>query len=182
MVVDTERTSKVLIERGQLRRRVTFIPLTKIEGHRIPPHVVQKAKAVVGDPNAHTALSLVGYEPELRAAMEYVFGQAFVCPDLDSAKRVTFHPDVRRKTVTLDGDQFDPQGTLSGGSRAQSSSLLLLLEELRTAEAALHSESRKLTEVRAWILCFVGGWGSLKLGGKLIFTILCGCPIVRLSR
>lgn len=35
-----------------------------------------------GEDEARLALSLVGYEPELQAAMEYVFGLAFVCPSL----------------------------------------------------------------------------------------------------
>lgn len=69
----------------------------------------------VGENNAHTALSLVGYESDLRKAMEYVFGSTLVCDTLDNAKKVAFDKQVMTKTVTLGGDIFDPQGTLSGG-------------------------------------------------------------------
>lgn len=69
----------------------------------------------VGKDNVHTALSLVGYESDLRKAMEYVFGSTLVCDSLDDAKRVAFDKQVMTKTVTLGGDIFDPQGTLSGG-------------------------------------------------------------------
>ena len=69
----------------------------------------------MGENNAHTALSLVGYEADLRKAMEYVFGSTLVCDTLDSAKKVAFDKQVMTKTVTLGGDIFDPQGTLSGG-------------------------------------------------------------------
>lgn len=69
----------------------------------------------VGEDNVHTALSLVGYEPDLRKAMEYVFGSTLVCDTLDNAKKVAFNKQVMTKTVTLGGDIFDPQGTLSGG-------------------------------------------------------------------
>lgn len=65
--------------------------------------------------NVHTALSLVGYESDLRKAMEYVFGATLVCDTLDNAKKVAFDKQVMTKTVTLGGDIFDPQGTLSGG-------------------------------------------------------------------
>lgn len=65
--------------------------------------------------NVHTSLSLVGYEADLRKAMEYVFGSTLVCDTLDNAKRVAFDKQVMTKTVTLGGDIFDPQGTLSGG-------------------------------------------------------------------
>ena len=42
----------------------------------------------VGKGKARTALSLVGYDDELRPAMEYVFGSTMVCDSLDSAKKV----------------------------------------------------------------------------------------------
>ena len=69
----------------------------------------------VGKDNVHTALSLVGYKSELQAAMEFVFGNSFVCTDMDVAKKVTFDEQVNKKSVTLAGDSFDPAGTLTGG-------------------------------------------------------------------
>ena len=63
----------------------------------------------------HTALSLVGYERDLQAAMEFVFGSAFICKDMDAAKKVTYDDRIMKKTVTLGGDSFDPTGTLTGG-------------------------------------------------------------------
>lgn len=43
----------------------------------------------VGKSKARPALSLVGYEEELRPAMEFVFGSTFVCDSLDIAKKVS---------------------------------------------------------------------------------------------
>ena len=62
-----------------------------------------------------TALSLVGYKADLQPAMEYVFGNSFICKDMNSAKQVTFDERINKKSVTLDGDSFDPAGTLTGG-------------------------------------------------------------------
>ena len=42
----------------------------------------------VGKTKAQAALSLIGYEDELRPAMEYVFGSTFVCDTLEDAKKV----------------------------------------------------------------------------------------------
>ena len=42
----------------------------------------------VGKENVHTALSLVGYDKELEAAMKFAFGSAFVAKDLNIAKKV----------------------------------------------------------------------------------------------
>ena len=76
----------------------------------------------------HLALELVGYEDELRAAMEYVFGSTLVCDSLPLAKALTFNKDIRRRTVTLEGDVFDPSGTLTGGSRESVGTVLAMLQ------------------------------------------------------
>lgn len=39
VIVSDEITATQLLERGQLRRRVTIIPLNKIQGSEIPEHV-----------------------------------------------------------------------------------------------------------------------------------------------
>jgi structural maintenance of chromosome 2 len=44
---------------------------------------------------------------------------------------------VATRCVTLEGDDFNPVGTLTGGSRARGASLLVRLHELGEAEAAL---------------------------------------------
>ena len=36
----------------------------------------------------YLALSLVGYDEEIKAAMAYVFGTTFVCDTMDNAKKV----------------------------------------------------------------------------------------------
>lgn len=77
----------------------------------------------VGKKNVNTALSLIGYEKDLKAAMEFVFGSVFVCSDMNSAKKVTFDEKVMKKSVTMDGDSFDPAGTLTGGTCSSMSNL-----------------------------------------------------------
>lgn len=66
-----------------------------------------------------TALSLVGYENELDSAMKFVFGDSFVCPNMDHAKRVTYEQGIMKKSVTYDGDSFNPGGTLTGGKKTR---------------------------------------------------------------
>ena len=73
----------------------------------------------VGKNNVNTALSLVGYENELDAAMKFVFGDSFVCPSMDCAKKVTYDQGIMKKSVTFDGDSFNPGGTLTGGKIQQ---------------------------------------------------------------
>ena len=42
----------------------------------------------MGKEEARPALSLVGYDDEVKAAMEYVFGTSFVCGSMENAKKV----------------------------------------------------------------------------------------------
>ncbi|XP_040273232.1 structural maintenance of chromosomes protein 2 [Bufo bufo] len=155
VVVDTEVTGKKLLEKGELKRRLTIIPLNKISARRIGADAINVAKNLVGADNVHLALTLVGYESELQKAMEYVFGTTLVCDTLDNAKKVTFDKRVLTKTVTLGGDTFDPQGTLSGGARSQAPSVLSKVQEikdvqdeLKTKEAELQTVEKELTNLK----------------------------------
>uniref|UniRef100_A0A8C2EDN9 Structural maintenance of chromosomes protein n=1 Tax=Cyprinus carpio TaxID=7962 RepID=A0A8C2EDN9_CYPCA len=155
VVVDNEVTGKKLLEKGELKRRYTIIPLNKISARTLNNNVVRTAKNLVGPDNVHTALSLVGYESELRKAMEYVFGTTLVCDSLDNAKKVAFDKSVSTKTVTLGGDVFDPQGTLTGGARAQTASVLSKLAEVKDLQDSLRTKEAELTAVESEL-------GSLK--------------------
>ncbi|KAK3249583.1 Structural maintenance of chromosomes protein 2 [Cymbomonas tetramitiformis] len=142
VVVDTAETGQKLLDHGQLRQRVTFIPLSHIRGDPLSQKQ-QNVAHQISDGSARLALSLVGYADELATAMGYVFGKAFVCRDAKSAEKVAFHKEILRQCVTLEGDKFDPSGTLTGGSRSKSS-VLTSLHELEAAEAELDVHRRTL--------------------------------------
>ena len=76
--------------------------------------------------------------------MEFVFGSTLVCDDSATAKAVTFDPSIRMKSVTLEGDVYDPAGTLSGGSAPQSSGVLVTLQKLNDLTSELVSQERAL--------------------------------------
>ncbi|XP_032230593.2 structural maintenance of chromosomes protein 2 [Nematostella vectensis] len=147
VVVDSEVTGKKLLQNGQLKRRYTIIPLNKISHRTIANDVVKRAEQLVGKDSVQPALSLVGYEDEVKAAMAYVFGTTFVCDTMDNAKKVTFDPKVKTRTVTLEGDVFDPAGTLTGGARSSSASILAKLQELKEAQDELNAKSKELETV-----------------------------------
>ena len=90
VIVDTDQTGKLLLQKGKLRNRATIIPLNKIDARGvISEEKIRAAQKLVGKENACTALSLVGYDSELESAMSYVFGRSFVCTDAKSANAVT---------------------------------------------------------------------------------------------
>ncbi|KAH9310572.1 hypothetical protein KI387_025607 [Taxus chinensis] len=151
VVVDTEQTGKLLLEKGGLRRRVTIIPLNKIQAHTISSRTQEAATKLVGKGNARLALTLVGYEDEIEAAMAFVFGSTFVCSNSDAAKEIAFHRDIRSPSVTLEGDIFQPSGLLTGGSRKGGGELLMRLNALSVAESELAIHQDRLAKIAAEI-------------------------------
>ncbi|KAG8054309.1 hypothetical protein GUJ93_ZPchr0001g31079 [Zizania palustris] len=147
VVVDTETTGKQLLQNGDLRRRVTIIPLNKIQTSTIPERVRQAARRLVGTENVTLALELVGYVDEVKNAMTYVFGSTFVCRNMESAKEVAFNREVGTTSVTLEGDIFQPSGLLTGGSRRGGGDLLRQLHELAKAEADLADHEKCLSVI-----------------------------------
>lgn len=146
VVVDSSETGTQLLQNGKLKKRVTIIPLNKIATFKASADKIGAAQKLAPG-KVDLALSLVGYNDEVSAAMEYVFGSSLVCEDAETAKKVTFDPAVRMKSVTLEGDVYDPSGTLSGGSSPSSSGVLVTLgklNELNKELSALESELSNL--------------------------------------
>jgi len=136
VVVDTEVTGKALLAKGQLKKRVTIIPLNKIKSQTASDHQIAAAKNV-SNGEASIALSLVTCDDDVQNVMKYVFGKAFVCKNQSTAKAVAYNRDVMLKCVTVEGDLFNPDGVISGGSRSQGGSVLTKLSALYKAEDAL---------------------------------------------
>ena len=147
VVVDTAETGTQLLQNGKLRKRVTIIPLNKIAAFRASADKIGAAKNVAPG-KVDLALSLIGYDDEVSAAMEYVFGSTLVCEDAETAKRVTFDPAVRMKSVTLEGDIYDPSGTLSGGSSPNSNGVLVTLQKLNTLNKDLNAKESALQQLQ----------------------------------
>jgi structural maintenance of chromosome 2 len=143
VVVDSAETGTQLLQKGKLRKRVTIIPLNKISAFKASAEKIGAAQNLAPG-KVDLALSLVGYDEDVLAAMNYVFGNTLICQDANTAKKVTFDPSVRMKSVTLEGDVYDPSGTLSGGSSPNSSGVLVTLQKLNEITKELRSKERQL--------------------------------------
>ncbi|RMB94710.1 hypothetical protein DUI87_28823 [Hirundo rustica rustica] len=161
IIVDTEVTGKKLLEKGELKHRYTIIPLNKISARCVQEDIVKLAQSLAGHANLHLALSLIVYDSELQKAMEFVFGTTLVCNNMDNAKKVTFDKRIMTRSVTLDGDVFDPQGTLHGGNclfysyntnnivcaSSQAAPVLSKLQEVKDVEIELKKKESELAAV-----------------------------------
>ena len=146
VVVDTAETGTQLLQKGKLRKRVTIIPLNKISALKASAERIGAAKSLVPG-KVDLALSLIGHDDEVSPAMDYVFGNTLITQDAETAKKVTFDPSVRMKSVTLDGDVYDPHGTLSGGSSPNSSGVLVTLQKLNEITKETRSKEHVLASL-----------------------------------
>jgi len=147
VIVDTETTSKKILQHGQLQQRVTIIPLNRVTGKSMDQQTIDLAKKLVGNENVQPALSLIDFPNEVTSAMAWIFGQIFVCKDMETAKKIAFHEKIMKKCVTLEGDLFDPAGTLSGGAPAKTGSIILKLEELKDIQNELNNKECLLKNI-----------------------------------
>ena len=151
VVVDEAITGKALLERGKLQKRVTIIPLDKIQPRHVSNSAAQRAERLAAPANATAtpAIELVGFDEEVRTAVEYVFGSSIVVDDSKVANDICDQTKLR--TVTLEGDVYDPSGTISGGSNNQLGTTLSRLVELTDATKELEMKKPLLEDVSAKI-------------------------------
>jgi structural maintenance of chromosome 2 len=147
VITDNDETGKLLLENGRLQSRTTIIPMSKISAHSIPQHTVNLAQKLVGKENAIPAIDLIEYDREVEQAMRYIFGGCFICKDLESAKKVTYHDQIRTYSVTLEGDSMDPGGSLSGGSVQQGVPILDEAARYNRLKQEYDEKAREINEI-----------------------------------
>ncbi|KAF8781575.1 Structural maintenance of chromosomes protein like [Argiope bruennichi] len=147
IIVDDEEVGKLILSKGQLMRRCTIIPLNKVMPKVIENRMLQEAENLVGKNNVAVALSRINYPKHVAPAMEYTFGDVFICPSMDAAQIVTFAENIRKKSVTLAGEQFDPAGTLSGGSINNKPSILAEIAHIPKLKKAVEEKQQQLNSL-----------------------------------
>jgi structural maintenance of chromosome 2 len=124
IVVKTRNAAKILLDKGNLERRVTFIPLDNLKFTPLKTCQLDRAIELVGRENVSLAVDLVDFDESNRNAVEYALGNTLVCTTPDAAKAVCFDRGIRTRVVTFEGDDYRPDGFLTGGSNQRRSSIL----------------------------------------------------------
>ena len=147
VVVDEAITGKALLDKGKLQRRVTIIPLDKIVPRRVSSAAADRASGMAKDLNttAHPAIELVGFDEEVRNAIEHVFGSTLVVDGMKAANSIC--DATKTRTVTLDGDVYEPSGLISGGSKDNLGSTLSKISQLTAASKELKDKTKRLDVV-----------------------------------
>ena len=152
IVVDNEETAKQLIEFLKKNRygRATFLPRSAQNPRPFDAGAVLKEPGVLG-----IASDLVKTEAEYAVVLQNLIGRDIVVDNIDHAIAISKKYRQSYRLVTLEGDQLNPGGSMTGGAFRNSSNLLSRrreMDELKLAqEKLLHrneSEERELKELR----------------------------------
>ena len=132
VVVDNDATAAALVKIMQQRRagRATFIPLSRLDRNQRPP---PDATA-----DAIPLVSRISCEDRFWPAVQQVFGRTMVTRSVDVATAMS--RDLGVDCITLDGDQVNRRGAMTGGYMDASRSRIDAARALREAE----DELRKL--------------------------------------
>ncbi len=134
IVTDSEETAKALIEYLKKNKfgRATFLPLTSIQPYQSLNQDVLKEAGVIG-----IASSLVKVEERFATLAQYLLGRILVVDTIDHAILIARKYKYSLRIVTLDGEQLNPGGSLSGGAFKNSSNLLGRRREIEDLEEVL---------------------------------------------
>ena len=145
IVTDNENTAKDLIAYLKQNRfgRATFLPLSAIQvRNTLEGEPCMKEKGVIG---AASDLVRVSFEYEKLA--KYLLGRILVVDNIDNALAIARKYRHSLRIVTLEGEQLNPGGSMTGGAFKNSSNLLgrrREIEELKAKLEELNSEIKKL--------------------------------------
>lgn len=144
IVTDTEETAKSLIEYLKKNKfgRATFLPLTSITGAKNQNVDVLQEKGVIG-----LASSLVFADSRFNQLIQFLLGRIIVVDHIDHAVAIARKYKYSLRIVTLDGEQLNPGGSLSGGAYRNSSNLLGRRREMEELEDVVSRLQLKLQEL-----------------------------------
>ena len=160
IVTKDEATAKEMVEYLKVNKlgRATFLPLTSItskELGQIQEHAL-KEKGVLGYAN-----TLVQVEKKYEELMKYLVGRTLVVDTMENALLLAKKYKYSLRIVTLEGEQLNPGGSISGGAYKNNSNLLSRRREIEQLEEVveqcrkkvmLHSREREqLREIREMI-------------------------------
>jgi len=126
--------------------RVTILPKTSVKARSLDDQRILAEKGIFG-----TALQLVEYDKEYHNVFSSLMGGTIIADNLETAVALSKKYSYKYRIVTLDGDMIMPQGSISGGSRKQSSASVLSIDreikEIEEKIARLSGDKEKLQQL-----------------------------------
>lgn len=147
IVTDKEATAKELI--GYLKQnklgRATFLPLNAIHARNtLENEACINEKGVIG-----VASNLVRVSFEYEGLAKYLLGRILVVNNIDNALLIAKKYKYTLRIVTLEGEQLNPGGSMTGGAFRNSSNLLGRRREIEELKQSVSNTNKQITQEKA---------------------------------
>lgn len=147
IVTDKEATAKELI--GYLKQnklgRATFLPLNAIHARNtLENESCINEKGVIG-----VASNLVRVSFEYEGLAKYLLGRILVVDNIDNALLIAKKYKYTLRIVTLEGEQLNPGGSMTGGAFRNSSNLLGRRREIEELKQSVSNTNKQITQEKA---------------------------------
>ncbi|MBE5950313.1 MAG: chromosome segregation protein SMC [Lachnospiraceae bacterium] len=145
IVTKDEATAKKMVEYLKANKfgRATFLPLTSITIKALGQNQDQAAKenGVIGYAN-----TLVHVAKEYEELMKYLLGRVLVVDTMEHALELARKYHYTLRIVTLEGEQLNPGGSISGGAYKNNSNLLGRRREMEDGEKKIEELKLQVAE------------------------------------
>ncbi len=149
IVVDEERTAHAAI--SCLKRnnagRATFMPLTSVRAAADPTREMKQSASFKG--YIGIASELISADAKFNAILSSMLGRIIVFDNLENATEMAKALRYSVRTVTLDGQQINRDGSFTGGSLRTSSGILTRADEIKRMSAELDLLTKNSAKLRA---------------------------------
>ena len=147
IVTDKESTAKELI--GYLKQnklgRATFLPLNAIHARNtLENEACINEKGVIG-----VASNLVRVSFEYEGLAKYLLGRILVVDNIDNALLIAKKYKYTLRIVTLEGEQLNPGGSMTGGAFRNSSNRLGRRREIEELKQSVSNTNKQITQEKA---------------------------------
>lgn len=149
IVVDDEYDAKHIISflRKNDLGRVTFLPLNALQVRTLTP---LERKCLSSSGVCGLASELISCDNKAQNACDFLLGRTVIAEDNDAAIRIMRENQYSFRTVTLQGDVFNPGGAITGGSVRRDSAGIVSRDrkedELKSKSAELENKIKKTEE------------------------------------
>ncbi|MBR3964365.1 MAG: chromosome segregation protein SMC [Clostridia bacterium] len=150
IVVEDERTARAAIEclKRDSAGRATFFPLTSVKPIGSPSREMQEAASCKG--YIGIASQLVSADSVYSSILSSMLGRIVIFDTLENATEMAKRVRYSVRTVTLDGQQINRDGSFTGGSVRTGSGILTRADEIKRMSRELADatqKSEKLTKM-----------------------------------
>ena len=122
IICDTVDSARRIIEFAKKEKtgRITLLPMSEVRGRRNSSSGMIQDEGIVGK-----AKELINFDKKFENIVDYLLGNIVIVRDSSTAARLLKKGCKGSRLITLDGDVFNPGGTITGGSvKGRSAGLL----------------------------------------------------------